>query len=780
MKISFLSFKIRVSIVITCFFLGLFFSTSLSAKEPQNESLQIKSSSKEFTIIVDNKNIKQEDAVKYYNLAKNAERKGNNIEAIKNYQLAGELFEKNSDTNNYIITQLSLSQLCLKMGLIDRVEPILSKMLILAQKENLTEEIAITRGLLGNLNLRLNRPERAIEQYKSSLEIKPITTTLISLSQAYHKKAQNLNKNIEVSQNTREIEQLKIEVKNDLEKGQEIGLEAVKLASTKYEKITSLLSLIKLYNERINLNDFSLYKSEVISLSNSLPEESFKASKLIDIANLSSNFEAKNFLQQAEEIAIKIGDRYTEALAKENLGKNYLRDDDYEKAKYYTEQAILISQTLPSPKRLFYQYEQLGKIELLSGNSKDVIDDFSTAFSYLRPSRGEFSLAPNLLFELQDDAKIFLREYISLLFASKETERAIEALSTLKLVEFQEYYKDPCIELAVNDSIEPSQSKKEAIIYSFIDSSKTYLIAKLPNGKTIVRTSPIDATELNDLIVKYRIQLTRSFNREFSSSSRQIYDLLIKPLEQDLDGIKQITFINDDILRNISMDSFNDGSRYLIEKYAIDYGSGVSRTQENKIPKSVRALVGGATNFRLEYDRLPSVKEEVEFLAAELKNAVILFEGNFTQINLEKAIQNQEYYLIHLATHGFFGGNAENSYLLTYKERIALDQLNNIFLETSRPTYLLVLSACETATGSTLAPLGISGTALKTGTRNVLATLWNVQDNEAKAFIQDFYIELSRGKTIPEARQAAILKRIANNAHPKYWSAFVNFSNANF
>ncbi|MDJ0727928.1 MAG: CHAT domain-containing protein, partial [Prochloraceae cyanobacterium] len=89
------------------------------------------------------------------------------------------------------------------------------------------------------------------------------------------------------------------------------------------------------------------------------------------------------------------------------------------------------------------------------------------------------------------------------------------------------------------------------------------------------------------------------------------------------------------------------------------------------------------------------------------------------------------------------------------------------------PPYLLMLSACETAEGSQQAPLGISGTGIRTGAENVVGTLWVVQDRIAESFVKNFYFYLSEGKSIAEAKRQAQLELL--KSPPALWSTFVNF-----
>ncbi len=52
---------------------------------------------------------------------------------------------------------------------------------------------------------------------------------------------------------------------------------------------------------------------------------------------------------------------------------------------------------------------------------------------------------------------------------------------------------------------------------------------------------------------------------------------------------------------------------------------------------------------------------------------------------------------------------------------------------------LLILRACETASGDDRAALGLAGVALKAGARSALATLWYISDKAAGELVVDFY-----------------------------------------
>jgi CHAT domain-containing protein len=108
-----------------------------------------------------------------------------------------------------------------------------------------------------------------------------------------------------------------------------------------------------------------------------------------------------------------------------------------------------------------------------------------------------------------------------------------------------------------------------------------------------------------------------------------------------------------------------------------------------------------------------------------------------------------------------------------------LDRLRTILTrQRTQPLDLLVLSACETATGDRRAALGLSGTALRSGAASTLASLWSVDDRATAMLMQEFYRSLARpGTTKAQALRTAQITVRQQYAHPYYWSAFVLVGN---
>jgi CHAT domain-containing protein len=139
---------------------------------------------------------------------------------------------------------------------------------------------------------------------------------------------------------------------------------------------------------------------------------------------------------------------------------------------------------------------------------------------------------------------------------------------------------------------------------------------------------------------------------------------------------------------------------------------------------------------------------------------------------------------VHLATHGQFSSSAQDTFVLTWDDRIRANDFSELLRTTEgnrkHPIELLVLSACQTATGDERAALGLAGVAVRAGARSTMASLWIVSDEATSLLMSKFYQELTnKQETKAEAlrrAQVAVL-RDEHFSHPYFWSAFVLVGN---
>ena len=125
----------------------------------------------------------------------------------------------------------------------------------------------------------------------------------------------------------------------------------------------------------------------------------------------------------------------------------------------------------------------------------------------------------------------------------------------------------------------------------------------------------------------------------------------------------------------------------------------------------------------------------------------------------KKELNEFAFPVVHIATHGQFSSQAENTFILAYDRKINVKELDALLRnrdrEGSNPIELLVFSACETARGDDRAALGLAGVAVRAGARSTLATLWQVSDRSTAELMAEFYRELAA----PNTSKALALRR---------------------
>lgn len=244
-------------------------------------------------------------------------------------------------------------------------------------------------------------------------------------------------------------------------------------------------------------------------------------------------------------------------------------------------------------------------------------------------------------------------------------------------------------------------------------------------------------------------------------------------------------FVLDSALRNIPMSVLHDGEQYLIEKYSIALMPGLQLLDPQPFKQSKsKALIAGLSEARGRFPSLPSVPQELQKIQSQISNSTELLNQKFTSEGFKDTLSSEPFSVIHLATHGQFSSQANETFILTWNGDIDVNQLNNLLRSRdtaqSSSIELLVLSACETLTGDKRASLGLAGVAVRAGARSTLATLWQINDQTTTLLMSEFYgalnnAMLSKAEALRKA-QLALLKNPLYSS-PYFWAAYVLVGN---
>ncbi|NJS16700.1 MAG: CHAT domain-containing protein [Nostocaceae cyanobacterium CSU_2_110] len=221
-------------------------------------------------------------------------------------------------------------------------------------------------------------------------------------------------------------------------------------------------------------------------------------------------------------------------------------------------------------------------------------------------------------------------------------------------------------------------------------------------------------------------------------------------------------------------------------KYAIALTPGLQLVEPKPLKNvPLNALIAGIEGEQViegkSFSSLPNVGKELKQVQASVKKSQQLLNEDFTKKSLQNKIQSNPFSIIHLATHGQFSSNPEQTYISVWKDLLKVKELDNLlrFRVQNRPetVELLVLSACKTATGDKRAALGLAGVAVQGGARSTIATLWTVDDESTSNFMGELYRQLDGKVTKAVALQKAQLAILAQEHRPYFWAAYVLVGN---
>jgi len=506
---------------------------------------------------------------------------------------------------------------------------------------------------------------------------------------------------------------------------------------------------------------------------------------------------AHETLSEAGTLADSMGDRRTSSYAWGSLGKLYEDERRYQEALQLTRRATFAAQQINAPESLYRWEWQTGRLLTKLGTIDDAIEAYRRAVRTLQSIRPELSVSYGasqisfretmgpVYFELVD---LLLQRAASLREPSQVGTYLIEARETVELfkaAELRDYFRDDCVDTALSKITQLDVLARSAVvIYPILLPDRIELLVSLPTGLKRVLV-PVGAEQLTQEVRQFRRRLEKRTTREYLPHAQKLYDWLIRPLESDLASfpIATLVFVPDGALRTIPMAALHDGKQFLVAKYAVGITPSLNLTDPRPIKREdMKVLAVGVTEAVQGFPALPNVSAELQALHT-LLGSETLVDKEFVAANLEKKLKDEQFTIVHVASHGEFGNEVDKTFLLTFDDKLSLDRLNQmvgVFRFRDDPLELLTLSACETAAGDDRAALGLAGIAIKAGARSAVATLWNINDEASVDLVVDFYREL-KDPSISRAvaLQHAQIKMLENPRyeHPGFWSPFLLINN---
>jgi CHAT domain-containing protein len=545
--------------------------------------------------------------------------------------------------------------------------------------------------------------------------------------------------------------------------------------------------------------------------------------------------QAISILNATLTMAESLGDRSAESYALGYLGQAYEKqipngNPPSAKALDFTTRALAIAEELNAREIAYLWLWQLGRLEKLS-NPEQAVKSYYAAYVTLRNLRQDLNAENTDLQTSFREGPIesVYRELADLLLqpaiadkplkesldktTNTETydseplkyplyaaRRVIQDLQSTQLANFLQTPCAPSNLKAIDDQVDEKDSHT-ATLYPILLDDRIEVIARLPGQPLRHYAFSIPKKTVQAKIRKFQRDLEESYTFDaVKFDGREIYQWLVPQavqtqLENKTDKIDTIIFALDSPFRNIPVAALYDGENYLIEKYAVSVTLDLELKDLKPLPKNSLSILAASLSkpplqFQDSFSTLTYADKEVDAIQ-QIEGVKVSRIPNeqFTFDNFNDKFNNSPFKIVHLATHGQFSSNPEKNFILTAASKqkdgkVKLSDFDRMFrtreLNRPDPIDLLILSACETASGDDRATLGIAGAAVKAGARSTIASLWSLDDESSQIFMTAFYKAItqpgtSRAKALQQAQKQLLAQE--EYTHPRYWAPFILVGN---
>lgn len=532
-------------------------------------------------------------------------------------------------------------------------------------------------------------------------------------------------------------------------------------------------------------------------------------------------------LGQTIQQARQLQDSHTEALATGQLGQLYESTQQWSEAQPLTEAAIALAESIQAPE-IRYRWEwQLGRLHEKQGDIQGAIEAYSAAYNSLKSVRSDLlTIDSNTQFSFRDTIAPIHRRLVDLLLSADSApppttsnpintnlintnpiNTAIEVIDSLQLAELENLLRCNFSQLVPLTSSSQSLSNQPmglsnlieqldptaALIYPILLDDRLEIILKLPGRQPKHYATVVEQKTVEHVVKTLQVSILQQTNPvAVRQPAQQIYDWFMRPLEFELEqhsDVETLVFVLDGALRNIPMAVLHDGDRYLIEQ---KYGLAVVPSLQLfdlRSPRQtdINVLAVGVSQAQAVETRtfaaLPNVPQELQTIHQTVPTDTLLNEA-FSPLALEQRVKSGDFSTVHIATHGKFSSNPNETYIAAHNKLLRADDLDNLLRTETRDRSdyidLLVLSACETASGDDRATLGLAGLAVRAGARSTLSTLWQINDQSTAFMMKRFYQELtqpnvSRAEALHQA-QLSLLNDYGDKS-PFTWAPYILVGN---
>ena len=499
---------------------------------------------------------------------------------------------------------------------------------------------------------------------------------------------------------------------------------------------------------------------------------------------------AEAYNKEGQALTEAIGAKRQELYVRLNFAKIADRRKQFGKAEELYRSLVNSASEDPSP--ALEAQEELANLYLETSRSREAEAQFRSAIAAIESRQAGLTKEDYKISYLSSLVR-FYRSYVDFLVERGETGRALEVVESSRARILKERVTNVTAQgnFSASELQALARSSHRILLSYWLAPKQSYVWAITPANIQMFSLPP--EKEIRGLVEGYRtvIEDLKDPVESQNPSGARLSQILLDPIGKLARPGSHVVIVPDGALHSLNFATLpapSDPGKYWIEDVTLSVAPSlgiVLNSRPAKKPRQASLLaIGDPESPGEEFPRLPNARKEVDTIAALFSNSNrTVYEGADSQPSIYRRAEPARFSFIHFAAH------ATANRASPLDSALILSREGNVYALTAREIMkvpldasVVTLSSCRSAGARAYSGEGLVGLTwafLQAGARNVIAGLWDVDDQSTARLMSRMYGDLTRGVPPDDALRAAQLSLLHAgypSKKPYYWGPFQLYS----
>jgi CHAT domain-containing protein/Tfp pilus assembly protein PilF len=505
---------------------------------------------------------------------------------------------------------------------------------------------------------------------------------------------------------------------------------------------------------------------------------------------------ARSFIDQALDIKRRLGDEWSLVYSELVAAGIDMQARRYEQAESGYRVAIERAPRVHAPDVLWQSYGGLAALYQRAGRPRLAEAEYQNAIDTIDREWNKLTSADSKTTFLAPDTLIgFFRDYVDFLIQRGQTEKALEVAESSRarvLNQRLEHRGEVPANFQIGKLLAAAQASHTVILSYWLAPAPLRSSVWVIGSGRVARFDLPPAQEIAGLVQKYTEIVTQGGDplARNDADATALYNAVLGPVRKLIPQGSNVVVVPDGALHQLAFETLvvpGAPPHYWIEDATVATAPSLrvlagDEHQPARTPKLL--LMGDPVLVGQEFGPLPNVKKEIAAVEEQFPAANrTAFTGAGAVPGEYAKVSPSSFTGIHFATHAT--ANLEsplNSAIILSHQGESFKLYARDVAGVPLTADLVTISACTSAGSKAYSGEGLMGFAwafMQAGAKNVIASLWEVDDARSVEIMRRLYAGMAAGQNPARALRSAKIALIQSGAAgrlPYYWGTLVVFT----